>query len=270
MAYIKPNNFVLEMTQNGEKKAFMSVQDTVTRAYMAGAILGLAAVFAITINITTGSPLLGSILFPIGFILLYLMGFDLLTGVFILLPLALITKQNKVTLKLLLKNWGLVFVGNLLGALSIARIISFIFTYGYQTEPNEITEKIAFIGESRTLGYSEHGYLGWITIFLRGMLCGWMVSIGIIGTVMATSVIGKIVVMWMPIMLFFFMGFEHSIVNMFLFPFAIIMGGDFTILDYIIWNEIPTILGNLVGGLFFTVLSIYLIYFNKEEKYESN
>jgi formate/nitrite transporter FocA (FNT family) len=102
------------------------------------------------------------------------------------------------------------------------------------------------------------------------MLCGWMVSIGIIGTVMATSVIGKIVVMWMPIMLFFFMGFEHSIVNMFLFPFAIIMGGDFTILDYIIWNEIPTILGNLVGGLFFTVLSIYLIYFNKEEKYESN
>mgnify|MGYP006369071381 FL=1 len=270
MAYIKPNNFVLEMTQNGEKKAFMSVQDTVTRAYMAGAILGLAAVFAITINITTGSPLLGSILFPIGFILLYVMGFDLLTGVFILLPLALITKQNKVTLKLLLKNWGLVFVGNLLGALTIAIIISFIFTYGYQTEPNEITEKIAFIGESRTLGYSEHGYLGWITIFLRGMLCGWMVSIGIIGTVMATSVIGKIVVMWMPIMLFFFMGFEHSIVNMFLFPFAIIMGGDFTILDYIIWNEIPTILGNLVGGLFFTVLSIYLIYFNKEEKYESN
>jgi formate/nitrite transporter FocA (FNT family) len=63
--------------------------------------------------------------------------------------------------------------------------------------------------------------------------------------------------MWMPIMLFFFMGFEHSVVNMFLFPFGLIMGGDFSVMDYFIWNEIPTALGNLVGGLAFTGLTLY-------------
>ena len=63
--------------------------------------------------------------------------------------------------------------------------------------------------------------------------------------------------MWMPIMLFFFFFFEHSIVNMFLFPFSMIMGGDFTVADYIIWNELPTVLGNLVGGLVFVALPLY-------------
>jgi formate/nitrite transporter FocA (FNT family) len=61
----------------------------------------------------------------------------------------------------------------------------------------------------------------------------------------------------MPIMLFFFMGFEHSVVNMFLFPSGIIMGGDFSVADYFIWNEIPTAIGNLVGGLAFTGLTLY-------------
>jgi len=57
--------------------------------------------------------------------------------------------------------------------------------------------------------------------------------------------------------LFFFMGFEHSIVNMFLFPFSMIMGGEFTVYDYLIWNEIPTVIGNLVGGLVFVALPLY-------------
>jgi formate/nitrite transporter FocA (FNT family) len=61
----------------------------------------------------------------------------------------------------------------------------------------------------------------------------------------------------MPIMLFFAMVFEHSVVNMFLFPSALMMGGAFSISDYFIWNEIPTALGNLVGGLAFTGLTLY-------------
>ena len=63
--------------------------------------------------------------------------------------------------------------------------------------------------------------------------------------------------MWMPIMVFFGMTFEHSVVNMFLFPSALLMGGKFSVADYIIWNEIPTVLGNLAGGLAFTGLTLY-------------
>jgi len=117
---------------------------------------------------------------------------------------------------------------------------------------------VASIGESRTLGYQSYGILGWFTIFIRGMLCNWMVCMGVVGASITTSAISKIFAMWMPIMLFFYMVFEHSIVNMFLFPFSMIMGGDFKIMDYFLWNEIPTALGNLFGGFLLVGLPIYL------------
>ena len=66
------------MVDSGESKIYMSTKDTVIRAYMAGAVLGLAAMFAITVMVKTGSPLIGALLIPVGFIMLYLMKFDLL------------------------------------------------------------------------------------------------------------------------------------------------------------------------------------------------
>jgi formate/nitrite transporter len=214
-------------------------------------------VFAITVATKTGSPLVGAILFPVGFIMLYLMKFDLLTGVFTLVPLALIDKRPGVTVGQVLRNWGLVFTGNFAGALSVAFMISFILTYGYNTDGGALAAKVASIGESRTLGYAAHGADGWFTIFIRGMLCNWMVSMGVVGAMISTSASSKMAAMWMPIMLFFFMGFEHSIVNMFLFPFSMIMGGDFTFMQYIMWNELPTALGNLVGGFVLVGLPLY-------------
>jgi formate transporter len=79
----------------------------------------------------------------------------------------------------------------------------------------------------------------------------------VVGAMVSTSVSGKVIAMWMPIMLFFAMTFEHSIVNMFLFPSGLMLGGKFSIMDYLIWNEIPTVVGNLVGGLAFTGLTLY-------------
>jgi formate/nitrite transporter len=257
MAYLAPAEFATKMVDSGESKIFMSTRDTLIRAYMAGAILALAAVFAVTITVTTGSALLGSVLFPVGFCMLYLMGFDLLTGVFVLTPLAWIDRRPGVTLGGILKNWGLVFIGNFAGALTTAVMMAVVFTYGFSVEPNEVGQKIAGIGEARTLGYAEFGVAGWLTVFLRGMLCNWMVSMGVVGAMISTTVSGKVIAMWMPVMVFFFMGFEHSVVNMFLFPSAMIMGGDFSIMDYFWWNEIPTALGNLVGGLAFTGLTLY-------------
>ena len=64
MAYLAPSEFVTKMVDAGESKIFMSTRDTVIRAYMAGAILALAAWFAVTINVNTGQPLVGALLFP--------------------------------------------------------------------------------------------------------------------------------------------------------------------------------------------------------------
>jgi formate/nitrite transporter FocA (FNT family) len=113
------------------------------------------------------------------------------------------------------------------------------------------------IGESRTLGYEKYGLAGMLTLFVRAMLCNWMVSTGVVGAMISTNVTGKVLAMWMPIMVFFYMVFEHSIVNMFLFPSGLLLGAHFTWIDYLLWNEIPTVLGNLVGGLSFTGLTLY-------------
>lgn len=257
MSYLAPAEFVTKMVDAGESKVFMSTRDTLIRAFMAGAILALAAIFAITIAVNTGNFLIGAILFPVGFCMLYLMGFDLLTGVFVLVPLALLDKRPGVDVKGMLRNWGFVFLGNFGGALTVAVMMAFIFTYGFNIEAGAVGAKAAAIGEARTVGYAEHGVAGWFTIFVRGMLCNWMVSMGVVGAMISTNVSGKVIAMWMPIFLFFYMGFEHSVVNMFLFPFGLIMGGDFSIMDYFLWNEIPTALGNLVGGLAFTGLTLY-------------
>lgn len=257
MSYLLPSEFVTKMVDAGEAKIYMSTRDTLIRAYMAGAILALAAVFAVAITVQTGSPIVGAILFPVGFSMLYLLGFDLLTGVFVLTPLAWLDKRPGVTINGILRNWGLVFVGNFLGALTVAVMMSIVFTYGFSVEPDAVGKKLAGIGEARTIGYAKYGLAGWLTIFIRGMLCNWMVSTGVVGAMISTSVSGKVIAMWMPIMLFFGMTFEHSVVNMFLFPAGLIMGGNFSIVDYFVWNEIPTALGNLVGGLAFTGLTLY-------------
>jgi len=257
MAYLLPTEFVSKMVDAGESKIFMSTRDTLIRAAMAGALLALAAVFAVTVTVQSGSPLVGAILFPVGFCMLYLLGFDLLTGVFVLSPLAWLDRRPGVTFGGVLRNWLLVFVGNFSGALLVALMMAYVFTYGFTTDPGPVGEKIAGIGVARTLGYAEHGLPGWFTIFVRGMLCNWMVSTGVVGAMISTHVSGKVLAMWMPIMVFFFMTFEHSVVNMFLFPSGLIMGAKFSVADYFIWNEIPTVLANLVGVIAFTGLTLY-------------
>ncbi len=266
MAYLAPSEFVPKMIDAGESKIFMSTKDTLIRAYMAGAILALAAAFSVTIAVNTGEFLVGALLFPVGFCTLYLLGFDLLTGVFTLAPLAVFAKRPGCTWGGVLRNWGLVFVGNFAGAMTTAIFMAIIFTMGFTQAPNAVGEKIGHIGEARTLGYAAAGAGGMLTLFIRAVMCNWMVSTGVVAAMMSTSVSGKVIAMWMPILVFFYLGFEHSIVNMFLFPSGIILGGQFTWADYFLYNEIPTVLGNLVGGLAFVGLTLYSTHYRTSPK----
>lgn len=261
MSYVAPKDLAERVVSAGESKVFMSTRDTFIRAYMAGAILALAAAFAVTIGVRTGEPLIGAVLFPVGFCMLYLLGFDLLTGVFTLVPLAWLDRRPGVTLPAMMRNWGLVFLGNFAGALTTALLMAIYFTYGFDVAPDEVGQAIGALGEGRTVGYADHGAAGMLTLFVRGVMCNWMVSTGVVGAMMSDSLPGKVIAMWMPIMVFFYLGFEHSVVNMFLFPSGLMLGGDFTIGDYLLWNEIPTVLGNLVGGLTFVGLIIYATHY---------
>ncbi|WP_309064274.1 formate/nitrite transporter family protein [Microbacterium sp.] len=260
MSYVKPADLVTRMVDAGAYKIQMSTRDTLIRSFMGAALLTIAAAFAVTVGTSTGQPLLGALLFPVGFVMLYLLGYDLLTGVFTLAPLAVLDRRPGATVRGMLRNWGLVFVGNFGGAFLVAVLMAVYFTYGFATEPSPVGVAIGEIGHGRTIGYAEHGAAGMLTLFIRGVLCNWMVSTGVVLAMISDSVLGKIAAMWMPIMLFFYLGFEHSIVNMFLFPSGLLLGADFTVMDYLLWNELPTVVGNLVGGLLFVGVPLYVTY----------
>ena len=257
MSYISPGEFVKTMVDAGESKLFMATRDVLIRSFMAGAILAIAVALAVTAAVQTGIPIVGALIFPVGFCILNLLGFDLLTGVFALVPLALFDKRPGATFNGLLKNWGLVALGNLLGALTTAVLIGIAWTFAFTTEPGAVGQAIARAAEARTLGFAEHGAAGWFTVFVKGILCNWMVSVGVVGAMLSKDVMGKVIAMWMPILIFFGLVFEHAVVNMYLFPLGMMMGAPITIADWLIWNEIPVILGNLVGGLLLTGMVLY-------------
>jgi len=115
----------------------------------------------------------------------------------------------------------------------------------------------AAAADERTLGFQAQGAAGMFTVFVNGILCNWFVSLGVVGALLSKSVSGKVIAMWMPITIFFGMVFEHAVVNMYLFPLGMMMGGELTITDWLIWNQIPVTLGNVIGGLLFTGLTLY-------------
>jgi formate/nitrite transporter FocA (FNT family) len=88
----------------------------------------------------------------------------------------------------------------------------------------------------------------------------------VVAAMMSSSVSGKVIGMWMPILVFFYLGFEHSVVNMYLFPSGIMLGGHYTWMDYLLWNELPTCLGNIVGGVTFVGAMIYATHFKTAPK----
>jgi formate transporter len=112
----------------------------------------------------------------------------------------------------------------------------------------------------KTTGYAHFGTAGMITVFVKATLCNWMVCLGVVLALTSTSTIGRIAGAWMPILVFFAQGFEHSVVNMFVIPAGMLMGAKVTIADWWLWNQIPVTLGNVVGGLLFTSLALYVTY----------
>lgn len=81
----------------------------------------------------------------------------------------------------------------------------------------------------------------------------------------STSTIGKIAAMWLPIMIFFAQGFEHSVVNMFVIPAGMMVGANITMVDWWIWNQIPVTIGNFISGCIFVGLALHIITRQKKE-----
>jgi formate transporter len=258
MDSLKPTDVVANMVQAGIAKAQLGPFDLLVRGAQSGALLGFATSLAVGAAVQTGQPIVGALIFPVGFVMIVLLGLELVTGSFALLPLAWL--RGRASPAMVLSNWSWVFVGNLVGSVFYAALLMIALTMAGQVEPSAVAAQIVKIAEAKTTGYAHFGAAGMLTVFVKAMLCNWMVCFGVVMSMSSTSTIGRIAGAWMPILIFFAQGFEHSVVNMFLIPAGMMMGAKVTLADWWIWNQIPVTLGNLAGGLVFTGLGLYVTY----------
>jgi formate transporter len=256
MDYVKPIDVASAMVNAGRTKLALPATDLIIRGGLAGGILAAATSLAITGTVQTGQPLVGALIFPVGLILIVLLGLDLVTGAFGLLPLPWI--ENDADTKTMLANWGWVFLGNLIGSVVYGGLLAIALTNFGATAPAGVAAKIVAIAEAKTTGYAALGFAGLVTVFVKAILCNWMVCLAIVAAMTTSSTIGKIACAYMPVFIFFAQGFEHSVVNMFIIPTGMMMGAKVSVADWWLWNQIPVTLGNLVGGFVFTGLALYI------------
>jgi formate/nitrite transporter len=258
MAYVKPEDVVENMLQAGASKSGLSVKDLLIRGILSGVFLGYATTLAIAAATQTGLGIVGAIIFPVGFVMIILLGLELATGNFALIPIAVM--DGRTTMGKLAFNWTWVLTGNLIGGVLYAFLYYIVMTKMGHVDPATIaaTKKIIAIAENKTLAYASLGFAGTVTAFTSAVLCNWMVTLGAVMALTSTTTIGKIAAMWLPIMTFFALGYEHAIVNMFVIPAGMMLGANVTMADWWLWNEIPVILGNIVGGMLFTGIALYV------------
>ncbi len=251
--YVKPDAVVENMIQAGTQKAKLSAKHLMLRGILSGALLGFATTLALTGTAQTGLGIVGALIFPVGFVMIVLLGLELVTGNFAVVPLGVL--DRKIPMSRLWFNWGWVFLGNLVGGILYA--ILFAKTL---TPAAPLAKMLVSISETKTLGYAKLGYEGLIAAFVKAILCNWMVTLGVVMSLTSQSTAGKIAAMWLPILTFFAQGFEHSVVNMFIIPAGMILGAQVSFSDWWLWNQIPVTLGNIFGGFVFTGLALYLTY----------
>ena len=253
MDYVKADLVVDTMIQAGTNKAKLGAKDLLIRGILSGALLGFATTLALTGAAQTGLGIVGALIFPVGFVMIVLLGLELVTGNFALVPLGVM--DGKISMGSLWFNWSWVFLGNLIGGVLYAVLFAKTLTAAAP-----LTKLLVAASEAKTLDYAKLGYAGLMSVFVKAILCNWMVTMGVVMSLTSQSTVGKIVAMWLPILTFFAQGFEHSVVNMFVIPAGMILGSQVSFSDWWLWNQIPVTLGNVFGGFIFTGCTLYITY----------
>ncbi len=205
---------------------------------------GATVVFAM---VTAGIPLgAAGLIFPAGYVTLSFLGLEMATGSFATMAIGMYA--GSVTPYELARNWTLTLAGNLLGGIFFAWLLWFSFTYGGTTAPTPLLTTIAHIAEHK-VEYAKYGGHGWLAAVGMGLLCNWLVSLGSVMSKSTRSTVGRLLLMWIPIAMFFALGFEHTVVNMWLIPTGILSGANVSVYDWWVWNQIPVTLGNILGAM---------------------
>jgi len=268
-----PKQIAARVQQVGVSKATAAPLQVFALALLAGAFIALGAAFFTVVTFDSSGVaagllrLLGGLAFCLGLILVVVAGAELFTGNN-LIVMAYV--DGHVSLLQLLKNWGLVYVGNFIGAMGMVLMI--YFSGHWQLAEGALANKVVAIAQGKV-------NLAWQEAFFRGILCNVLVCLALWLCFAGRTVIDKVVAIIFPITAFVALGFEHSVANMYFIPAGILLNNDPELLVSVlgtvpgqltisgfVWNNlIPVTLGNMLGGGLFVGLVYWFIYLRTDK-----
>jgi formate transporter len=273
-----PGEMASKAQSIGIKKANLDFLSTFALAIMAGAFIALGCIF-FTISQTSGGVavpwglmrVVGGFTFSLGLILVIVGGAELFTGNNLII---MAWASRQLSTYRVLRNWGIVYIGNFLGAIITATFV--FWGQHYEMDKGAVGLTALNIG----LGKID---LDFFQALILGILCNAMVCMAVWLTYSARTVLGRVTAIIFPIAGFVAAGFEHCVANMYFIPFALLIKvgapasfwqgigttaasyNDLTWGSFIVKNLIPVTIGNMIGGVFFVALAYWVIYLHKNK-----
>lgn len=256
----------------GIKKAGLDFWTMLFLGFFGGAFIAFGAILATTVG-TNGSEfpfgvnaLLKGLIFTVGLVLVIVAGAELFTGNNLMLMAVL---DKKITLGKMLRNWGVVYLGNFIGAVLIALIMLMAKQYTFAG---------GAVGKTALSIANSKAGLQFFSAIGLGIMCNLLVCLAVWMTFAARTVGGKIAAIILPITAFVAAGFEHSVANMYFVPMGLLIkwfdptftsnAGDFanlTLGKFFLNNLIPVTIGNIIGGAIFIGAAYWFIYLRKNK-----
>ena len=253
---LSPEEIARQVEQVGVAKARAGIIPTVALAVMAGAFIGIGGVLAGTIGVaselgTGPTRLLMGLGLTMGLFMVVITGSELFTGNNMML-MGLFSRR--ISLRELGRNWALVYVGNLAGAL----IVVLMVYYGQWWVQGDHS----FAGAAMATASAKVN-LSFETAFVRGVLANILVCLAIWLATAGRTVTDKLLGIVLPVSTFIAAGFEHSIANMYFLPLGLLISTepealaatgltadqlDRLNLPWVVHNLAAVSLGNIVGG----------------------
>lgn len=251
---VSPAQMGRDLAEDAAKKDKFPISHILIRGFLCTPFLAYGAVLSFLLATQGWSSAAAGLLFPVGYVMLSALGLEMATGSFSVMPIGMYAGRVKAWG--VARNWTWTLLGNLIGGLFFAWLLWFSLTKGGIIEPSGVLITLAHVAEKKA-SYVNYGVIGWLAAVGMGVLCNWLVSLGPIFAKAARSVPGKVMLIWLPIGTFFALGFEHTVVNMFIFPIGILSGADVTLYEWWVWNQIPVTIGNILGALVFNATLWY-------------
>ncbi len=273
---LMPAEMAARAADIGVRKAAAAFAPTFVLAVLAGAFIAIGAAFATTVVAGTGDAvpygfvrLVAGLAFSLGLILVLVGGAELFTGNNLL---AFAWASRRISTAAVVRNWAIVYLGNLVGAVATAVIVVIAGQYAFGG---------GAVGAAALSTAATKAAYGPLEAFALGILCNALVCLAVWLTYSARTTTDRILAIVPPITAFVAMGFEHSVANMYFIPVGMLVRAvapdafweaighapaDYAGLDWagLIGNLVPVTLGNIVGGTLMVGAVYWLVYLRHE------